>query len=78
MTANANQPNAQRPRISMVVDAQQKWEYRQEANCTPDQLNYWGAQGWRLVGPPTIAKISLGSSGRLIYVFERPVQTPQR
>jgi len=73
MTADANQTDAQCPRISMVAEAPQKWEYRQEANCTPDQLNYWGAQGWRLVGPPVIAKISLGSSGRLIYVFERPL-----
>jgi hypothetical protein len=76
MTANANQANAQRPRISMVVDAQQKWEYRQEFNCTPTDLTKWGHQGWRLVGPPVIAKMSLGSSGRLLYVFERPVQTP--
>ncbi len=76
MTANANQPDAPRPRISMVVDAQQRWEYRQEANCTPTQLNQYGYEGWRLVGPPTFAKISLGTSGRLLYVFERPLRTP--
>ena len=78
MTANANQNDPQRQRISMVVDAQQKWEYRQEFNCTPTDLTKWGHQGWRLVGPPVIAKMSLGTSGRLLYVFERPVQTPQR
>ncbi len=78
MAANANQTDPQRPRISMVVDAPQQWEYRQEFNCTPTELTKWGHQGWRLVGPPVIAKISLGSSGRLLYVFERPVQTPQR
>ncbi len=76
MTANANQTDPQRPRISMVVDARQRWEYRQEANCTPTQLNQYGYEGWRLVGPPTFAKISLGTSGRLLYVFERPLQTP--
>ncbi len=78
MTANANQNDPQRPRISMVVEAPQKWEYRQEANCTPTQLNQYGYEGWRLVGPPTFAKISLGTSGRLLYVFERPLLTPQR
>ncbi len=78
MTVNANQNDPQRPRISMVVDAQQKWEYRQEFNCTPTDLTKWGHQGWRLVGPPVIAKMSLGTSGRLLYVFERPVQTPQQ
>ncbi len=78
MTVNANQNNPQRPRISMVVDAQQKWEYRQEFNCTPTDLTKWGHQGWRLVGPPVIAKMSLGTSGRLLYVFERPIQTPQQ
>jgi len=76
MTVNANQNDSQRPRISMVVDAQQKWEYRQEFNCTPTDLTKWGHQGWRLVGSPVIAKMSLGTSGRLLYVFERPVQTP--
>jgi len=78
MTANANQPDAQRPRISMVAEAAQKWEYRQEFNCTPTQLNQYGYEGWRLVGSPVIAKMSLGSSGRLLYVFERPLRTPQR
>jgi len=29
-----------------------------------------------LVGPPIIASMSLGTSGKLLYVFERPVQTP--
>jgi len=31
-----------------------------------------------LIGPPVIAKMSLGTSGRLLYVFEQPIQTPQR
>ncbi len=76
MSANQNDP--QRPRISMVVEAPQKWEYRQEFDCTPTQLTGYGYEGWRLIGPPVIAKMSLGTSGRLLYVFERPVQTPQR
>ncbi len=75
---SASQTDAQRPRISMVAEAAQKWEYRQEFNCTPTQLNQYGYEGWRLVGSPVIAKMSLGSSGRLLYVFERPLRTPQR
>ncbi len=78
MTANANQNDPQRPRISMVVEAPQKWAYWQEFNCQPPRLNELGQEGWRLIGPPVIAKMSLGSSGRLLYVFERPVQTPQQ
>ncbi len=75
---SASQTDAQRPRISMVAEAAQKWEYRQEFNCTPTQLNQYGYEGWQLVGSPVIAKMSLGSSGRLLYVFERPLRTPQR
>ena len=78
MTANANQADTQRPRISMVVESPQKWAYWQEFNCQPARLNELGQEGWRLIGPPVIAKMSLGTSGRLLYVFERPVQTPQR
>ena len=78
MTANANQSDAQRPRISMVVEAPQKWAYLQEFNCQPARLNELGQQGWRLIGPPVIASMSLGSSGRLLYVFEQPIQPPQR
>jgi len=39
-------------------------------------LNELGRDGWHLVGPPIIASMSLGTSGKLLYVFERPVQTP--
>jgi len=42
MTANANQSDAQRPRISMVVEAPQKWAYLQEFNCQPARLNELG------------------------------------
>ncbi len=73
-----NQTEAQRPRISTVVEAPQKWAYWQEFDCQPPRLNELGQQGWRLVGPPVIASMSLGTSGQLLYVFERPVQTPQR
>ncbi len=78
MTANANQNDPQRPRISMVVEAPQKWQYAQVFNCSLERLNELGNEGWHLVGPPVIAKMSLGTSGRLLYVFERPIQTPQR
>ena len=77
MTNNASQTDAQRPRISMVAEVPQQWEYRQEVDCTPTELTKWGHQGWRLVGPP-VARATLGTSGRLLYVFERPVQTPQQ
>jgi len=78
MTANANQNDPQRPRISMVVEAPQRWQYAQVFNCSLERLNELGNEGWHLVGPPVIAKMSLGTSGRLLYVFERPIQTPQR
>ncbi len=76
MTANANQDDAQRPRISMVVDARQQWQYAQQFDCSVDRLNELGRDGWHLVGPPIIASMSLGTSGKLLYVFERPLQTP--
>jgi len=78
MTANANQNDPQRPRISMVVEASQKWAYLQEFDCQPARLNELGQQGWHLVGPPVIASMSLGTSGRLLYVFEQPIPIPQR
>jgi len=78
MTANANQTDPQRPRISMVVDARQQWQYAQQFDCSVDRLNELGRDGWHLVGPPVIAKMSLGSSGRLLYVFERPIPISQQ
>ncbi len=73
MAAN-QQDDERRPRISMIGQVQQKWEYWQEAECTPARLNQLGQQGWRLVGPPVVARVTLGTSGKLLYVFERPVQ----
>ncbi len=75
---SASQNDAQRPRISTVVEAPQKWQYAQVFNCSLERLNELGNDGWHLVGPPVIAKMSLGSSGRLLYVFERPLPMPQR
>jgi len=76
MTANQN--DAQRPRISMVAAVSQKWQYGQELNCTLERLNELGQDSWELVGSPVIARTVLGSSGQLLYVFKRPIQTPQR
>ena len=78
MAANQNQDDVQRPRISMVGQVPQKWQYAQQFDCSVQRLNELGNDGWRLVGPPIIASMSLGTSGKLLYVFERPVQTPQR
>jgi hypothetical protein len=78
MTANANQTDAQRPRISMVIDARQQWQYAQQFDCSVDRLNELGRDGWHLVGPPVIASISLGTSGKLLYVFERPMPVNQQ
>jgi len=75
MAADPNDP--QRPRISMVAAVPQKWAYLQEFDCQPARLNALGQQGWHLVGPPIIASMSLGTSGRLLYVFEQPIPTPQ-
>ncbi len=72
MTAN-QQDNTQRPRISMIGQVQQRWQYAQELNCTVARLNQLGNEGWRLVGPPVTQSV-LGTSGKLLYVFERPVQ----
>ncbi len=71
-----NQDDTQRPRISMVVEAPQQWEYWQEFNCQPARLNQLGKDGWRLVGAP-VARQSLGTSGKLLYVFERPARPPR-
>jgi len=74
MSNNQNQgQEGQTPKVSTVAYSQQQWQYRQEVDCTIDELNYWGAQGWRLVGTP-VSKTALGTSGQLIYVFERPVK----
>ncbi len=78
MTANANQTDAQRPRISMVIDARQQWQYAQQFDCSVDRLNELGRDGWHLVGPPVIASMSLGTSGKLLYVFERPMPVNQQ
>lgn len=67
------QQGAQQPRVSLVAETQQQWQYMQQFDQTPDQLTYWGMQGWRLVGPPVIAQTTLGTSGKLLYVFERPI-----
>ncbi len=78
MAANANQNDAQRPRISMVIQAPQQWQYGQQFDCTVARLNELGKEGWELVGSPTIARTVLGSSGQLLYVFKRPVQVNQQ
>jgi len=72
----ANQQDAQHPRISMVAEVQQQWEYLQEFDCKVARLGELGQQGWRLVGSPVVATTTLGTSGKLLYVFERPVRTP--
>ncbi len=77
MAANANQNDPQRPRVSMVGQVPQQWEYWVEEGCTPARLNQLGRDGWRLMGPP-VCRTSLGTSGPFMYYFERPVQTPQR
>jgi len=72
MTAN-QQDDARRPRISMIGQVPQKWQYAQEFDCSIARLNQLGGEGWRLVGPP-VSRATLGTSGKLLYVFERPVQ----
>ncbi len=76
MATNQNQTDAQRPRTSMVVTAPQQWQYAQLYDCTLDRLNQLGKDGWELVGAP-VAQSYLGTSGKLLYVFKRPVQTTQ-
>ncbi len=75
--ANQNQNNAQSPRLSLVIQAPQQWQYAQQADCTVARLNELGRDGWELVGAPVTQSV-LGTSGRLLYVFKRPVQAPQR
>ncbi len=76
MAANQNQQNdTQRPRISMVIQAPQQWQYGQQFDCTVARLNELGKEGWELVGSPTITRTTLGTSGQLLYVFKRPMQT---
>ena len=77
MTAN-QQDDARRPRISMIGQVPQKWQYAQEYGCSLARLQELGADGWRLVGPPVVAATTLGTSGKLLYVFERPVQVSQQ
>jgi len=31
-----------------------------------------------LTGPPVVANTTLGTSGKLLYVFKRPIQMPPR
>jgi len=80
MAANENQSrsNVPSPRISMVIQAPQQWQYGQQFDCTVARLNELGKEGWELVGPPTITRTTLGTSGQLLYVFKRPVQVNQQ
>ena len=61
----------------MVIQAPQQWQYAQFLNCSLDRLNELGKDGWELVGPP-VTQTYLGTSGGLLYVFKRPMQTPSR
>jgi len=69
-----NQGQTRRAPVSVIAQTQQRWEYHQEDECSTARLNELGGDGWRLVGPPVIARMNLGSSGKLMYVFERPVK----
>ncbi len=57
---------------TVALQAIQGWEYAQLINPTMDQINDAGRKGWRLVGSPT-SKIVFGSSGKMVYTFERPL-----
>ena len=72
--AQGAQQGTQQPRVSLIAETPQQWQYMQQFDCTPTVLNEYGAQGWRLVGPPVIAQTTFGTSGKLLYVFERPVR----
>ena len=74
--ANQNQDTTPTPRISQVIQVPQQWQYGQQFDCTVARLNELGKEGWELVGPPTITRTTLGTSGQLLYVFKRPMQTP--
>ncbi len=71
---NQNQNNTPPPRISMVIQAPQQWQYAQQVDCTVARLNELGRDGWELVGPP-ITQSVLGTTGKFLYVFKRPMQT---
>jgi hypothetical protein len=81
MAANQNQnqaqDDAQRPRISLVAHVLQQWQYGQEFDCSLARLSQLGLEGWELVGSP-VTQAVLGTSGKLLYVFKRPIQVPQR
>ena len=74
-TTNQNQNTTPPPRISMVIQVPQQWHYAQQMDCTVARLNELGRDGWELVGPP-ITQSVLGTTGKLLYVFKRPMQTP--
>ncbi len=75
MSNNQNQGQANQTRpTSLVAQTQQQWEYWQEYECSATRLNALGKDGWRLVGSPVIPRIELGSGGKLLYIFERPVR----
>jgi len=73
-TTNQNQNTTPPPRISMVIQVPQQWQYAQQMDCTVARLNELGRDGWELVGPP-ITQSVLGTTGKLLYVFKRPMQT---
>ncbi len=75
---NQAQDDAQRPRMSLVAAVPQQWQYAQEYRCSLDRLNQLGRDGWELTGPPVVANTTLGTSGKLLYVFKRPIQMPPR
>ena len=75
--ANQNQNTTPTPRISQVIQVPQQWQYGQQFDCTVARLNELGKEGWELVGAPVTQSV-LGTSGRLLYVFKRPLQTPSR
>jgi len=76
MATNANQDDARRPRISMVAQMPQQWQYAQEFDCSMARLQELGKDGWELVGAPVSHSV-LGTSGKFLYVFKRPVQVNQ-
>ncbi len=76
MTGNQT-PDPARPavRISPVAQIRQQWEYHQEYGCATARLTALGRDGWHLVGPPVPTATIFGSTGKLLYVFERPVRS---
>lgn len=72
MTTSSDKPAS--PRLSPVVQVGQRWEYYQETGCSTERLNTLGRAGWRLVGAPVVSVFTLGRSGALLYVFERPAK----